>query len=355
MKVLTADPPNLEPALEGLVRSWITPVEHFYVRSHAASPELDLSKFRLSVDGLVETPFQLNLEALKTRFKSRDVVATMTCAGNRRVEFNSTREVGGVQWGAGAIGNARWSGVPLAALLKAAGVQSVARHVCFEGADAVAHGQGTIPFGGSIPIDQALAGGDASPGALVCWDMNGKPLTPDHGFPIRMVVPGYIGARSVKWLSKIIVSDQPSANHYLAGAYKLVESDEEDAWSAAPPIYRYPVNSAICVPADGAEVQPGRLQMLGYALPSGEPESTIARVEVSADEGESWHLASLVGPSKPFCWRLWRAEVAVTPRTSRLWVHATDSAGHRQPAEVDWNLKGYLYNAWHRVGIDVRG
>ncbi len=352
--VHTTTPMNAEPQLAALVRTHITPTDQFYIRSHAPNPNIDPASFRLKVEGLVERPLSLSLSELANDFSNVGVTATLTCAGNRRYEHSKVSPIKGVPWREGAIGNATWGGVPLAAILKKAGVRQEARHVWFEGLDEIEKDGGIIPFGGSIPIQKALNPPDSMPGALVATHMNEQPLTPDHGFPVRTVVPGYIGARSVKWLGKIIVSDQPSTNHYVATAYKLVERADALEWAEKAPIYRYLVNSAICVPPAGSVVKPGRLTVRGYALPTGESGRTVARVQVSADGGKTWTPARLLGTSSPYCWQLWEADVDVTPGTTGLLARAIDSAGKRQPRRVDWNKKGYLFNAWHQVPISVR-
>ncbi|MEO8499251.1 MAG: molybdopterin-dependent oxidoreductase, partial [Planctomycetota bacterium] len=252
--VHTRVPHNAEPPLNALVQSWITPNELFYVRSHAPVPSVDLGKFRLSVEGMVDKPFEISLEQLQSDFKTETVLATMTCAGNRRVEHSQIKEVSGVQWQAGAIGNAEWAGARLSDLLKKAGLKEEAKHVWFESVDEIEHKGGIIPFGASIPLGKAMSDTETMPGALACYEMNGEPLAPDHGFPIRTVVPGYVGARSVKWLGKIIVSDRPSTNHYVAGAYKVVTEGTDDEWAAAPPIETFEINSVTCNPAAASEV-----------------------------------------------------------------------------------------------------
>ena len=347
-------PHNAEPPLDRLVESWITPNEFFYVRSHAPVPEIDPQSFRLTVEGLVDQPLSLSLRALNEGHPRQTVIATMTCAGNRRNEHNEVKSVSGVMWQAGAIGNAEWSGVRLSDVLRQAGVQEAAKHVWFEGLDQVERSNGVIPFGASIPIDKAMQGEDDMPGALIATEMNGEPLSPDHGFPIRTVVPGYIGARSVKWLGKIVVSDRPSPNHYVDRAYKLVDHDADDQWSAAPPIETYVINSVTCRPAAGDSVTPGELTVQGYALAAGLPDRTIQRIEISSDNGRTWQNGKFQKEARPYCWRLWTARVAVRSDTTTLIVRATDSEGDVQPESVAWNLKGYLYNAWHHTPIDVR-
>lgn len=354
MIVHTETPRNSEPPLDKLIASWITPNDLFYVRSHAPVPEVDVETFQVSVEGLVDKPLRLTTRQIQEQFPKQSVVATMTCAGNRRVEHSAVREVSGVPWQAGAIGNARWEGARLSDLLRRAGVRAGAKHVWFESVDRVEDGGKVFPFGGSIPIEKAMADAASMPGTLVAYGMNEQPLPPHHGFPLRTVVPGYIGARSVKWLGKIVVSDRPSPNYYVADAYKLVQEGAVDEWAGAPPIYNYPINAVTCLPAAGAKVSPGSLAVEGYTLAPGEPGRTVARVEVSADGGRHWLRARFTSPAREFCWQLWRAEVPVRPETTELIVRATDSAGNMQPQSVFWNLKGYLFNAFHRTPIQVR-
>ena len=348
----TVDPRNAEPALEHLVQSWITPTKYFYVRSHAPNPKIDPSTFRLSVEGLVRKPLRLSLADL-ARYGAREVTATLTCAGNRRAEFNAEGEVGGVQWQAGAIGNARWSGIALSDVLRQAEVLETARHVWFEGLDEIERDHGTIPFGASIPIEKAMAEGDV-PGALLVDKMNGSVLTPDHGFPLRTIVPGYIGARSVKWLGKIVVSDSPSPNHYVRGAYKIVRQTDPIDWAESGPIYRYPINVAICQPSPSAELAAGRIEVTGYVLPSGLEQSRVKRVFVSSDDGQTWVQAEMSGTDKSYCWQLWTAQIDIGAKSTELLVRAVDTTGGFTPARVPWNAKGYLQNSWYRTAVNVK-
>lgn len=343
-------PMNAEPLLPDLVRSWVTPVESFFIRSHGNTPEINADSFRLSIEGLVETPLNLSLADLG-RFEQHAVTATLTCAGNRRSEHSRIKPVKGVQWREGAIGNAKWGGVRLSEILKKAGVRDSAKHVWFEGLDAVEDGGKTFAFGGSIPLEKALFDRDIAPGALLATMMNDKPLTADHGFPVRTVVPGYIGARSVKWLSKIIVSDRPSPNHFVADVYKLVDEGTLLEVAENGPIYRMPLNSAICSPTAGTALKAGRVDVVGYALPPGVPGVSIRKVEVSADGGRTWTEAKLTSPASEFCWQLWSAGITANAATKELIVRATDSRGDVQPESVRWNAKGYLFNGWHHVPL----
>ena len=346
-------PHNSETRLDRLIESWITPNELFYVRSHAPVPTVDVDQFRLTIDGLVNKPLTISLRELRTGFSQRSFVATLTCAGNRRIEHSAVKKVSGVQWQAGAIGNAKWSGVTLSDLLKKAGLKEAAKHVWFEGVDQIKRSSGVIPFGASIPIEKAMSDEGTMPGALVATAMNGQPLPPDHGFPVRTVVPGFIGARSVKWLGKIIVSDQPSPNHYVATAYRLVKESTPENWAAASILYDVPLNAITCLPEQGAMLKGGRVAVSGFALAPASKGQTVRRVEISADGGKHWSDAAFTTPAVPFCWRLWTAKVALKQTTADLIVRATDSAGNVQPQSVPWNLKGYMFNAWHHTRVDV--
>ncbi|MEM8733505.1 MAG: molybdopterin-dependent oxidoreductase [Planctomycetota bacterium] len=352
----TTDPRNAEPALNKLIESWITPTERFYVRSHAPNPVIDARDYRLAVEGMVDQELSLSMEDLK-KFQEYEITATLTCAGNRRAEFNAEGKVGGVQWEAGAIGNATWTGVSLGEVLKQAGVQDGAKHVWFEGLDEIAkkgpNGEPTIPFGASIPLEK-LEHQAGAPGALLVYKMNGQPLTADHGYPLRTLVPGYIGARSVKWVGRVVVSDTTSPNHYLATAYKLVKKTDPLDWSEAGPIYRYLVNAAIGSHDEKTELSAGEVALAGYVLPSGILGAKVTSVEVSTDGGDQWKQAELYGDQQDFCWQLWKAEVGVSSSTKEILVRAKDSSGGFMPQRVPWNAKGYLQNSWYRLPVTVQ-
>ena len=352
----TTEPRNGEPNLAKLVQSWQTPTELFYVRSHAPNPNIDPKDFQLKVEGLVNNTITISLDAIK-QLAAKTTMATLTCAGNRRSEYNGPEyknvpKVGGVQWAGGTVGNASWTGPLLATILKQAGVKENAKHVWFEGLDQIPRQSSVIPFGASIPIEKAMTeqGGGAP---MLAYKMNDATLTPDHGYPLRMVVPGYIGARSVKWLGKIVVSDRPSPNHYVATAYKIVKKTEAIDWAESGPIYRYPINAAICTPAAGAKLAAGSVELTGYALPTGRSGSKIRNVLISADGGKSWTSAKTTGNDQEFCWQLWKAQVKVSSETKELLLRATDSSGGFMPVRAPWNAKGYLRNSWYHLPVQV--
>ncbi len=349
--VRSETPFNAEPPLGKLIENWLTPTSSFFVRNHGTAPRLELKSFSLTVDGLIEKPLTLSPPELTERFGTTSVTATLTCSGNRRTEFNRVNKVPGVQWDAGAIGNAEWRGVRLSEVLKLAGVKPGAKHVWFEGLDQITEKGETFPFGGSIPLEKALSDTATVPGCLLATQMNGKPLTTEHGFPLRTIVPGFIGARSVKWLSKITVSDQPSPNHYLAHAYKLIAEDTPAAVNAAAPIYEFLLNSITCSPLPGGAVSGDRLAVKGVALPSGRAGSHIKRVEVSVDGGDTWLPTQFTSPRRDFCWIHWAVDVPWTPKTESLLVRAIGSDDESQPRETPWNMKGYQYNGWHKVNL----
>jgi len=349
--VRSQQPFNAEPELQRLVASAVTPVEQFYVRNHGPIPDFEAAEFRVKIEGLVHKPAELSLAQIQDAFPEQEAPATLTCAGNRRREMSAIKTVPGVQWDAGAIGHAQWKGAALWQLLEKAGLQAGAKHVWFEGLDPIQEKDGSVaPFGGSIPLDRAL---DKRQPALIAHTMNGKPLTLEHGFPLRSLVPGYIGARSVKWLAKIVVSDRPSPNHYVAEAYKFVATDSKVELAKAEPIYEFPINAAICSPGTGARLRVGEVTVTGYALPPGNGQTTIAKIELSTDRGRTWKAARLDGEPVANCWQLWSTTIALPAGDHELVVRAIDSTGRTQPEQSDWNLKGYLYNAWHRCRVTV--
>ncbi len=341
----TRAPRNGEPRLEELVKDWITPTPQFYIRSHGPNPSIVADQFKVSIEGMVEKPLVFSIAELIEKFPKSSVTCTVSCAGIRRYEFIKEKAIKGVAWQEGPIGNAVWSGVRLSDVLKAAGIQSEAKHVWFEGSDEIVDGEATFPFGGSVPMSKLLEEDDAMPGVLLATQMNGQPLLSDHGFPIRTIVPGYIGARSVKWLKKIVVSDKPSPNHFIADVYKMVYSGTRVEIDETAPIYRYPVNAALC----SAVSKDGPVTVKGYALPTGQKGCSISKVEISADDGQTWMTTTLGEQAGEFCWQLWSATLPVLNPEADVCVRATDSLGNTMPESVPWNPKGYLYNAWHRV------
>jgi sulfite oxidase len=348
----TREPLNGEPSPGRLTASFLTPVGDFYLRCHGTIPRIDPASYRLQIGGLVRAPLQLSLDDLRSRFPTRTIAAVLQCAGNRRGELNAVHEVSGAPWAAGAIGHAEWTGVALPDVLKAAIVASECPdlHVAFSCHDRVEMpGEGRFAYGASIPIAKATA-----PEVLLAWAMNGEALTPEHGFPLRLVVPGFAGVRSAKWLDRVTVQRTPSDNPIQQRDYKMLPAEVTEAtvdWSQGVPIDEMPLTSAICEPAPRALLRAGPTVIRGYALSTGR---RVVRVEVSGDGGRSWRQAALEQrPVSPWSWTLWRASMTLATGAHELAVRAWDSAGQTQPARPEevWNFKGYLNASWHRIRV----
>jgi DMSO/TMAO reductase YedYZ molybdopterin-dependent catalytic subunit len=329
-RVVTAVPENSETPLEG-VRSWVTPTRLFFVRNHFNVPALDVANWRLQIEGRVERPLAFTWDEL-AEMPERTVFATVECAGNGR-SFLSQR-VDGVQWGAGAIGHAEWTGVPLRLVLQRAGVRPDAVEVVFEGAD-----RGTEPdhpepmhFTRSLPLAKAF-----DPDTLLVLRMNGELLDPNHGYPLRLFVPGWYGVASVKWLQRIEVIDHVF-NGYFQGVKYTIQRRTRDVAETAI-VGAMAVKSEIIRPATGATVGVGANRVFGVAWAG---EEAVARVEVSTDGGKSWSDAELLGPRAPYSWALWEYlwEVAESGEYS-LMARATSTGGKTQPLEHDPLNGGY--------------
>ncbi len=349
MTVYRADPLNAGSPLQPLRATHETPADIFYLRNHAPLPALDADNWRLEVDGLVERPLSLGLAALQRDFPRHEQEATLQCAGFRRQEMLTEDNAGSaLLWCSDAISNGRWSGVRLRDVLEAAGVRAGAAHVAALGLDEIVKGAATFGLGGSIPLDKAL--GDE---LLLADEMNGAPLPAAHGWPLRLVVPGYIGARSVKWLGRLTLQADQSDNHYQQQAYKVFPPDvsaETADWAAADALGELRLNSVFIAPEADAELTAGPVQLTGIAIDS----QPVAAVELSLDGGASWQQTRLSGEGR-WSWRFWETQVELTPGAYELVLRARDQAGNTQPETVEeiWNFKGYMTNHWQRRNITV--
>lgn len=333
-----AHPLNCETPLSELVGGVVVPTARFYVRNNFPIPNLDAADFRLRVTGLVERPLNLSLRDLQN-MRSQTEVVTLECAGNGRTLFDPP--VPGERWQYGAVSTAEWTGVPLVEILDRAGVRAAATEVRFRGADGgeVDKRRGNIPFERSLTLDEAR---DA--GALLAWAMNGEPLPIQHGYPLRLVVPGWYGVASVKWLTDIEVSDQPFDGYYQTERY--VYYWNRDGRETREPVTLQKVRALITEPAPGQEAEPGELVVRGVAWSGAAP---ISRVEVSVDGGD-WREARLVGERKRHSWQWWEL-IARFERSGdvTLRARATDLAGRSQPERAEWNKLGYGNNGIHEV------
>lgn len=348
-----SEPFNAESSLAVLVQQPVTSTEDFYVRNHGPVPELDPRLWRLSVDGMVDRPLELSLDDLQDRFEHHEVVATLQCAGNRRSGLAKVHDIPGHPWGSGATSTATWTGARLTDVLAAAGAQNTAQHVAFEAPDVAPEATPPQRFGASIPF--AKATGDE---VLLAWGMNGRPLPAVHGAPVRAIVPGFIGARSVKWIDRVSVQAGPSQNFFQSIAYRLLPPGV-DPYNAPPgdglALGPLTVNSAILTPDDGAVVPAGRTAVTGYAL-SGDDRG-IARVDVSVDGGQSWLQAELDDPPSPWAWTPWRITLELPPGDVEITARAWDTSAAVQPEHEAhlWNPKGYFNNAWSRIHLTATG
>lgn len=349
MLVHQIHPYNAEPTSHALAANHVTPVEAFYSRNHGDVSQIDSATWRLRVDGLVGTPLDLDLQYLKHEFEQCSLVATLQCAGNRRAALQALRDIPGeAPWGSCATSTAEWTGVRLVDVLRMAGPQKEAVHIEFAAPDVCELGETAQTYGSSIPLDKAL-----SEEVLLAWQMNGQDLPPVHGGPVRVVVPGYIGARSVKWVERVTATRMPSDNYFQATAYRLLTVDESPGPGVGISLGSVALNSDVLVPADGATVSAGWTDVSGYAYAG--DDRGIARVDVSLDQGKTWVQAELDAHASTWTWRLWRTFLYLPEGKTRISVRAWDTTAATQPesAEQVWNPKGYVNNSWGHATVTV--
>jgi len=343
MVVYRADPLNCETPIPALIGGVVIPNLRFYVRNHFRIPKLEASTWRLNVGGLVERPLSLSLRDL-VKMPSQTQFVTLECAGNGRSILDP--RVNGEQWNYGAVSTAEWTGVPLAEVLHLAGVKPAAREVVFRGADTgkLDASSELISFERSLTIDDAHG---TEP--LLAYAMNGDALPILHGYPLRLIVPGWYAMASVKWLTQIDVIGDLFTGHYQTGTYFY-------EWQRAGQLIREPVSlqrvrSLITEPELDSEVEQGDLPIRGVAWSGAAP---IARVEVSID-GCRWQEARLLGERKRHSWQGWELIARLErPGPILIAARATDMASRTQPEVPEWNRLGYGSNAIQKVRVDVR-
>jgi sulfite oxidase len=354
MVVHGTEPFNAEPPPAALAGEELTPVEAFYSRNHGPIPVLDPATWRMRVDGLVDRELDLSLAELQQRFEPRTEVATLECAGNRRAELLAVRPIPGqVPWGPATISTAAWTGVSLADVLAAAGPGAGAAHVAFTAPDVAPSVVPSQTYGSSIPMPKARSGE-----VLLAWGMNGAPLPRVHGGPVRVVVPGYIGARSVKWVQRITIQAQPSESYFQSEDYRLLPPDAEPGPGRGISLGPLTMTSGILRPDhdhdhDDGRRPAGHTDVIGYAFAA--EGRTIVRVDVSLDGGRTWTQAAVDDPPSPWAWQLWHTTLDLPAGSTEITARAWDDTGATQPefpASL-WNPAGYDNNSWARVRIDV--
>lgn len=331
--------------LEAL-RHGITPVGLHYLLIHYDIPVVDPSAWRLRIGGNVDLELEWSLDDLRRRSDTITTPVTMECAGNGRARLDP-RPIS-QPWLLEAVGNAAWTGVPLKALLDEARVQDGAVEVLFTGLDRGIEGGVEQQYERSVPLDVAL-GGDL----LLAYAINGQPLPPQHGFPLRLLVPGWYGMASVKWLTRITVLDAPHAGYQNAVAYRWRDHEGDPG----EPLTRIEPRALMAPPGIPDFMSRRRFAEAGAVTIEGRAWSgwdAIERVEVSTDDGATWTAADLGIPVGPHSWTPWRFTWDAEPGEHVLCCRARDASGRSQPDAPAWNVGGYANTAVQRVPVTVR-
>ena len=341
------NPLNLEMPFSTL-DSFLTPTKSFYVRTHFPIPAIDRNAWWLHVEGEVEKPFAIDYEEL-IRFESVTTPVTLECAGNNRNFLEP--KVKGAQWRLGAVGTAGWTGVPLSVLLDRATLKPNACEVVLEGADGgmledPKSSPGELKFARSIPLEKARHD------VLLAYKMNGEDLPPEHGFPVRAIVPGWYAMASIKWLQRIIVTDRPFTGYYQTLDYAYWQRRGDIA--ELTPLSEMQVKAEIARPAEGETVPANtNVRVCGAAWAC---DAEITKVELSMDSGATWKDAKLLGESNSNAWRLWEFtwQTPSQPGKQTLIARATDSLGRTQPVLRDPDRGTYMINHLLPIEVEVR-
>lgn len=376
-------PFNVEAPLSDLFNEgFLTSPELFFVRNHGPVPQVkpeDIPTWELSVEGLVEQPFVITLTDLIEQYEQKTCPITLVCAGNRRKEQNVVRKSKGFSWGAAGVSTALFTGIDMADIIRRARPKRGARYVCMEGADELPNGN----YGTSIKLNWVM---DPNRGIMLAHKMNGEMLRPDHGKPLRAVIPGQIGGRSVKWLKRLTVTAEPSDNWYHINDNRVLPTmvspdtaaNDKSWWQDERyAIFDLSTNSAIAYPAHDEQIALSRPEesysIRGYAYGGG--GRRITRVEVSLDKGKNWSLATIDYPEdrykaagiqqlyggtmdlmdceSSFCWCQWKLSVPVSTLISSndIVARAMDESMNIQPRDMYWSVLGMMNNPWYRIAI----
>lgn len=349
LTLLNDRPLNAETPPE-LLDDAITPTARHFIRNNGIPPEdADPATWTLTVDGFVDNPTELTIADLRDQFEVVTLALALECGGNGRAFFDPPAK--GNQWTYGAIGCSEWTGVRLKDVLEKAGVQSNVVYTAHYGADGHLSGDpDKLPISRGVPIDKAM-----TDNILIAFEMNGEALHPMNGAPLRLVVPGWPGSCSQKWLTRIELRDQVHDGPKMTGTSYRVPAYKVSAGQEVPKedfviMERMPVKSLVTFPANNSDIGM-TTEVRGHAW-SG--DRSIDKVEISMDFGATWITAELDAAVNEGAWQNWRANIEF-PLAGyyEVWARATDSEGKMQPFAIDWNPKGYLNNTMHRVGVRV--
>jgi len=339
------EPRNLETPFDE-VDSFLTPPELFYIRSHFPAPKSELSSYQLRIDGAVGNPFCLSYRELR-EMPSETRVAILECAGNSRVFL--VPQVDGAQWELGAVGNAEWTGVPLAALLERAGMKEDACEIVLEGSDRGTPKEPPVPpvpisYARSLPREKAI-----QPEVLIAYKMNGRDLRPDHGYPVRAIVPGHYGMASVKWLTRIHAVREPFPGYWQTSDYAYW--DYLDGKPIRRALGAIKLKSEIARPRVYETLAANQVCTVFGAAWAGETD--VIEIAVSADGGRSWAEAEFLDPIQRYAWRRWKFDWLTPKKTGKytLLARAKDANGRVQPEKHDQNYGSYMIT--HPLPIEV--
>ncbi|MFK9094629.1 sulfite oxidase [Bacillus salipaludis] len=318
-----------------------TPSTMTFRRNHFIYPDISIQAYFLTITGSVKTPVILHYNQI-TSMPSQTVTALVECSGNKRAYFEP--KVFGEQWTEGAISQGTWKGVPLSYLLSFTGINEGAREIVFLGGDSGEKKGLHVHFERSLPLEKALVSN-----VIVAWEHNQKPLSPKHGFPFRLIVPGWYGMASVKWLKTIRVIDTQFSGPFQTDDYVYYPFMDQDKDSV--PVTSNHVNSVIQQPLDRQILKPGQHEVTGIAWTG---EGIITSVEISLDNGATWKSASLQNNPHKYQWMKWSySHVFERNNEYTIKIRAFDSNGHSQPNKAFWNRKGYGYNEISQIIIQI--
>jgi sulfite oxidase len=353
--IVLGEKPLVAETPESLLDDETTPTDKFFIRNNGLIPDQakDADNWKISVDGEVDNKLELTLGELKSKFKPVTRRMVLECGGNGRSFFNP--QARGNQWTNGGAGCAEWTGVPVAEVLKAAGLKSSAVFSGHYGSDPHLSGDATKPsLSRGVPLKKLMDENN-----LIVWAMNGQPLPNIHGYPVRLVVPGWPGSISSKWLTRIWIRDKEhdgpgmGATSYRVAIRPMVPGDKPDEKNFKD-LESMPVRSIITNPANGTKLPAGtkEVQLRGAAWAG---DHTVKQVDVSIDFGATWTPATLGNPKNKYDWQRWATSVKLpTDGYYEVWTRGTDSRGVMQPHIAGfWNPQGYSGNPMHRVAVLV--